>query len=59
MVDEIRKHWKMVAAKYKRPSKAGAEAKGAVVNKGGRTSNTQVFITGQPQIALPSPKFVI
>ena len=59
MVDEIRKDWKMAAARYKRPSEAEAEAKGAVVNKGGRTSNTQVFTTGQPQTALPSLKFVI
>ena len=59
MVHEIRKDWKMAVARYKKPNKAEAEAKGAVVNKGGRTSNTQVFTTGQPQIALPSLKFVI
>ena len=59
MVDKIRKDWKMAAIRYKRPNKAEAEAKGAVVNKGGRTSNTQVFTTGRPQVALPSRKFVI
>ena len=59
MADKIRKAWKMAVAKYKRPKEAGVEAKGAVVNRGCRTSNTQVFTTGQPQIALPSLKFVI
>ena len=59
MVDEIRKDSKMAAARYKRPNKTEAEAKGVVVNKGGRTSNTKVLTTGRPQTALPSLKFVI
>ena len=59
MVDKIWKDWKMAAARYKRPNKAEAEAKGAVVNKGGRTSNTQVFTTGWLQTTLPSLKSVI
>ena len=53
MVDEIRKDWKMAAAKYRRPTKAGAEAKGAEAKGGGKTSNTQVFTTDRPQTALP------
>ena len=53
MVDEIRKDWKMAAAKYKRPNKAGAESKGADAKKGGKASNTQVFTTDRPQTALP------
>ena len=59
MVDKIRKDWKMAAAKYRRPNGAGAEAKGAEANKGGKMSNTQVFTTDRPQTALPSLKFVI
>ena len=31
----------------------GVEAKGAEAKKGGKTSNTQVFTTDQPQTALP------
>ena len=53
MVDEIRKDWKMAAAKYRRPNEAGVEAKGADAKKGGKTSNTQVFTTDRPQTALP------
>ena len=53
MVNKIQKDWKMAAAKYRRPNKAGAEAKGAEAKRGGKTSNTQVFTTDRPQTALP------